>query len=157
MKFKLTPKKAAIFTILLFVVSVTLALCLAACDKDEPDDKKGNTHNGDGSIATSADYTYKTDISAVADALNTTDVYYLTLANKSYNLGAEFLPDELVEVARKYCVDEDVKEGEIFVMGDHRNDSYDSRDPRVGMISVDSVLGKVLFRFYPFDKFGAID
>lgn len=106
MKFKLTPKKAAIFTILLFVVSVTLALCLAACDKDEPDDKKGNTHNGDGSIATSADYTYKTDISAVADALNTTDGYYLTLANKSYNIGAEFLPDELVEVARKYCVDD---------------------------------------------------
>lgn len=106
MKFKLTPKKAAIFTILLFVVSVTLALCLAACDKDEPDDKKGNTHNGDGSIATSADYTYKTDISAVADALNTTDGYYLTLANKSYNIGADFLPDELVEVARKYCVDD---------------------------------------------------
>ncbi|MBR2335126.1 MAG: M15 family metallopeptidase [Clostridia bacterium] len=106
MKFKLTPKKTAIFTILLFVVSVTLALCLAACDKDEPDDKKGNTHNGDGSIATSADYTYKTDISAVADALNTTDGYYLTLANKSYNIGADFLPDELVEVARKYCVDD---------------------------------------------------
>lgn len=106
MKFKLTPKKAAIFTILLFVVSVTLALCLAACDKDEPDDKKGNTHNGDESIATSADYTYKTDISAVADALNTTDGYYLTLANKSYNIGADFLPDELVEVARKYCVDD---------------------------------------------------
>lgn len=106
MKFKLTPKKAAIFTILLFVVSVTLALCLAACDKDDTDDKKGNTHNGDGSIATSADYTYKTDISAVADALNTTDGYYLTLANKSYNIGADFLPDELVEVARKYCVDD---------------------------------------------------
>lgn len=59
--------------------------------------------------------------------------------------------------SRKYIVDDDVEEGEIFVMGDHRNDSYDSRDPRVGMISVDSVLGKVLFRFYPFDKFGAID
>lgn len=106
MKFKLTPKKAAIFTILLFVVSVTLALYLAACDKDEPDDKRDNTHNGDRSIATSADYTYKTDISAVADALNTTDGYYLTLANKSYNIGADFLPDELVEVARKYCVDD---------------------------------------------------
>ena len=106
MKFRLTPTKAAIFTILLFVVSVTLALCLAACDKDDTDDKKDNTHNGDGSIATSADYTYKTDISAVADALNTTDGYYLTLANKSYNIGADFLPDELVEVARKYCVDD---------------------------------------------------
>lgn len=106
MKFKLTPKKAAIFTILLFVVSVTLALCLAACDKDDTDDKKDNTHNGDESIATSADYTYKTDISAVVDALNTTDGYYLTLANKSYNIGADFLPDELVEVARKYCVDD---------------------------------------------------
>ena len=45
----------------------------------------------------------------------------------------------------------EIKKGEIFVMGDHRNDSADSRD--IGTVSEDSVLGRVLFRFYPFKNF----
>lgn len=48
-----------------------------------------------------------------------------------------------------------VPDGEIFVMGDHRNESTDSR--AIGTVSVDSVLGRVLIRFYPFDKFGKVD
>lgn len=49
----------------------------------------------------------------------------------------------------------EIKEGEVFVMGDHRNASSDSR--AVGPIKEDSILGKVLFRFYPYEKFGKID
>jgi len=48
-----------------------------------------------------------------------------------------------------------VPEGEVFVMGDNRGDSHDSRD--FGTVSVDSILGRVLFRFYPIDKFGKVD
>jgi signal peptidase I len=48
-----------------------------------------------------------------------------------------------------------VPEGTIYVMGDHRNASTDSR--QVGVIDEDTVLGKVLIRFYPFDKFGTVD
>lgn len=42
-----------------------------------------------------------------------------------------------------------VGEGELFVMGDNRNDSLDSRSSKIGMIDERYVLGKALFRFLP--------
>ena len=47
-----------------------------------------------------------------------------------------------------------VPEGEIFVMGDHRNNSKDSRD--IGTIHEDAIIGKVVLRFLPFNNFGKI-
>ncbi len=48
-----------------------------------------------------------------------------------------------------------VQPGEVFVMGDNRLDSKDSRD--IGCVDIRKILGKVLFRFYPVDKIGTID
>ena len=48
-----------------------------------------------------------------------------------------------------------VPEGMVFVMGDHRNNSKDSRE--IGMIHEDAIIGKAIYRFYPFDSFGKID
>ena len=48
-----------------------------------------------------------------------------------------------------------VPEGELFIMGDHRNDSTDSRD--IGTVREDAVLGKVVLRVYPFSKFGKVE
>ena len=55
----------------------------------------------------------------------------------------------------QYDVDVVVPEGELFVMGDHRNLSTDSRE--IGTIDMDSVLGKVLLRFLPISEFGIIE
>ena len=43
---------------------------------------------------------------------------------------------------------------EVFVMGDNRNHSLDSRDSRLGIVKEDEIIGKVLCRIFPFNKIG---
>lgn len=49
-----------------------------------------------------------------------------------------------------------VPEGYVLVLGDNRNNSTDSRDMRVGPVNVNSIMGKAVFRFAPFDKIGLL-
>ena len=49
-----------------------------------------------------------------------------------------------------------VPEGTVFVMGDNRNASLDSRSTYVGCIDERDILGKVLVCFLPFSDFGVV-
>lgn len=50
----------------------------------------------------------------------------------------------------------EVPEGKIFVMGDNRNDSLDSRYYEVGFVDVDDIIGQAMFRLFPFNKIGGL-
>ena len=45
---------------------------------------------------------------------------------------------------------------EYFVLGDNRNNSSDSRDPSVGNIKRDDIMGKAWVRIWPLNKFGVL-
>lgn len=50
-----------------------------------------------------------------------------------------------------------VPEGYVFVMGDNRRDSQDSRSYRLGFVPVDDIKGKVLMKISPLSEIGLID
>lgn len=64
-----------------------------------------------------------------------------------------FLDPHLPLLTAEYDFPITVPEGEIFVLGDNRNGSADSRQIEIGTIDTRCVVGRVALRFFPFAKF----
>lgn len=50
-----------------------------------------------------------------------------------------------------------VPDGYVFVMGDNRSESLDSRSAEVGFVPESDIIGKVMLRVSPSDRFGTIE
>lgn len=84
----------------------------------------------------------------------------------NFNTGDVFVNGQLLDepyIAEPTVYQADVEfpltvgEGKIFVMGDNRNSSTDSRDSDVGCLDERDVLGKAIIRLTPFEKMGKIE
>ncbi len=75
---------------------------------------------------------------------------YLNFTNEG--LSGQYGDDYMVEKDSMVYSDFIVPEGCIFVMGDNRNGSSDSRTAELGMVDTRYVIGGVLAVFFPFDR-----
>ncbi len=60
----------------------------------------------------------------------------------------------LTDVDSDNCISFVVEEGKVFVLGDNRNHSSDSRV--FGQMDMDEIMGKVVFRVFPFESIGTV-
>ncbi len=76
-------------------------------------------------------------------------------------VNGEALEEDYIDVLTTTKIDfigpQTVPDNCLFVMGDNRNASTDSRDKRIGMVDKRLVIGKVLLVVYPFESFGSVE
>ncbi len=72
------------------------------------------------------------------------------IIDEPYIKGRTFSVSDPVEIP------EVIPDGYVFVMGDNREDSLDSRSMRIGLVPIENIIGKAVLRVYPFDAFGTV-
>ena len=89
------------------------------------------------------------------------DVVNIDFERGTVYVNGEALEEDYIDVLTTTKIDfigpQTVPENCLFVMGDNRNASTDSRDKRIGMVDKRLVIGKVLVVVYPFEYFGSVE
>jgi signal peptidase I len=89
------------------------------------------------------------------------DTVNIDFDNGIVYVNGEAVEEDYIDVSTNTKLDfigpQTVPENCLFVMGDNRNASTDSRDKRIGMVDKRLVIGKVLLVIYPFSSFGTVE
>jgi signal peptidase I len=64
----------------------------------------------------------------------------------------DYINAAILENSGTFEIEQTVPENTVFVLGDNRNHSTDSRDPKVGFVPLNDIYGEVVLRVYPFNK-----
>lgn len=160
------------FVFAIFVVILLFTFIFRIVQVDGPS-MEDTLHDGDRLILTHFNYSPKKgDIIVLnSEGLNETiikrviavsgDTISIDFVNGEVTVNGEVLKEDYIKELTyleegRPIQNLTVGEGEVFVMGDNRNHSTDSRNSKVGLIKTDDILGKAIFRIYPISKVGSI-
>lgn len=71
-------------------------------------------------------------------------------------LNEPYIKGTTVKLKHSLDIPDRIPEGYVFVMGDNREGSLDSRSTDIGLIPVENIIGKAEIRIYPTDAFGSV-
>ncbi len=71
-------------------------------------------------------------------------------------LEEEYISEKTTRDSEAFSYPLTIPDGYVFVMGDNRNVSKDSRHPEVGLVPEKEIVGKVVLRLLPFDDAGSV-
>ena len=71
-------------------------------------------------------------------------------------LEEKYIKGKTIRLRNSLEIPEKIPEGYVFVMGDNREGSLDSRSTDIGLIPVENIIGKAELRIYPLSKFGSV-
>ena len=94
---------------------------------------------------------YENDTLYINDEAN--EEAYLDVYKKQLLDNSPLTEDFTLQSATDYST---IPEGYLFVLGDNRRNSLDSRYASVGLVPMEKVFGKTNIRFYPLDSIGIV-
>ncbi len=71
-------------------------------------------------------------------------------------LQEDYIKGKTVKLSHPLDIPDVIPEGYVFVMGDNREGSLDSRSTEIGLIPVENIIGKAEIRVYPLNSFGSV-
>ena len=160
--------------IIALVIILALVLFVFRAVSVDGESMEPNLHDKDRLIITNFLYTPKKGDIVVVDKNNTLNkpivkrviatagdtikIEYSTgsVYLNGVKLDEDFILEDMYTYFNPNSLEITIEEGYVFVMGDNRNNSNDSRNSDIGPINVKNILGKAVLRVAPFNNIGVI-